>query len=107
MSLGRFDGISASNIGKLASLSSANVGKVGGAGSFPALVGTAWSTTSSMNVARGVIGGCGDINGSLSIGGAPGGTYLATTEKWSGSSWSTTGTLTLARNHTKDRKSVV
>jgi hypothetical protein len=56
----------------------------------------AWVTTSSLNVARGLLAGCGTTTDALAWGGYSGSSYLSSTEKWSGSSWATTTSLTNA-----------
>ena len=67
MSLGKFDGISASDIGKLTDLNSANIGKVGG---LALSLGGTWATTSNMNQARGYASGAGAVSASLVFGGS-------------------------------------
>jgi hypothetical protein len=44
--------------------------------------GSSWATTSTLNVARQDVAGCGTISDALSFGGYSS-TYSATTERWS------------------------
>lgn len=57
--------------------------------------GKGWSITSSLNTAR-AVSGFGVYNAAIACGGYTGG-YVNSSEKWSGSSWSTTGNLVVSR----------
>ena len=62
-------------------------------------VGNVWSIyDQGLNQARHALAGCGDVNNALSFGGYTG-AIVATTEKWSGSSWATTSALNQVRDY--------
>ena len=55
-----------------------------------------WSTSTSMNVSRNSLAGCGDSSNALSFGGYSG-TIRATTEKWISPTWTTTTAMNVAK----------